>query len=348
MHLGVLTPDVQHRCCYGDEERYMRRLLVTLRRMQDQARLFLFTSEEQHASYEGWMRVAIGKVSGGRGGLAGMLGVGGPLARAARKAGVNALLAPLAAAPVSPPLPTWLYIVDVRPWEPGGDLADDLKQAKRVCAQAHGIIATSEHTRRRCLEVLDVPLDKVVVAPPGVDTVFSEPNSSIVEKPYLMIVGDTCKTHNYPLIFKGLAQIQKETPHNFVVTGTACSAEPPTWGPRGVRIERCPDAQLAGLYQNAAAIVFAALHDGSGQRVLEGLRAGGMLVTPNLGAIPEVAADNTIFYNHESVESFVRSLRRAIQQGPESLDSRRRAAKRVAEYTWEKCAWKALSAFKKR
>ncbi|HNR31830.1 MAG TPA: glycosyltransferase [Candidatus Hydrogenedentes bacterium] len=347
MHLGILTPDTQQRCCFGDEERYMRRLLATLRRMQDQARLFLFTSEEQHGSYEGWMRVAIGKVGGGRGGIAGLLGVGGPLARAAKKAGVNALFAPLAAAPVNPPLPLWLYIVDVRPWEPGGDRADDLKQAKRVCAEARGIVAPSEHTRRRCLELFDVPLDKVVVAPPGVDAVFADPSETIVEKPYLMIVGDTCKTHNYPLVFKGLAQIQKERLHTLVVTGTACNAEPTDWGPRGVRIEKCPDAQLAGLYQNAEAVIFATLHDGSGQRILEALRAGGVAVAPNLDAIPEVAGDYVLFYNHESVESFVRAVRRGLQEGPSNLDQRRRASKRAAEFSWEKCAWKALSAFKR-
>jgi len=40
-------------------------------------------------------------------------------------------------------------------------------------------------------------------------------------------------------------------------------------------------------------------------------------------------------------------VRRGLQEGPSNLDQRRRASKRAAEFSWEKCAWKALSAFKR-
>ena len=347
MHLGILTPDTQQRCCVTEEELYLRRLLGAFRRMQDQARFFLFTSESKQAEYEGWMRAPVDVGPGARSGLAGLIGSGRSLSRAVHKAGVDALLSPLGSAPVSPPVAQWLYILDTRPWEPDGDMAGEIKQAKRVCADARAIIAPSEFTRRRCLQVFDVPLDKVVVAAPGVDPAFARPNESIVERPYIVIVGNTCKTHNYPRVFKAISQIQKETPHTLVIIGQSCQAEPPSWGPRGMRVERCPDAQLAGLYQNAEAVVFATLHDGSGQRVLEVLRAGGVIVAPNIGAIPEVAGDTPIFYNHESVESIVRGIRRAFQEGASTKEARLRASKRASEYTWEKCAWKALSAFKR-
>lgn len=348
MHLGVLTPDTQQRCCTGDEDIYLRRMLSRLRRMQDMAQLFLFTSEEKHAEYDGWLRAPM-PVPGPAAGLTSMLGVGGhrALAKAAQRAGVDALFAPLGSAPAGFPIPVWLYIVDTRPWEPGGDQESQLKQAKRLCIESRAIVSPSEYTRRRCLEVFDVPLDKVVVAPPGVDAVFAEQHGAIVEKPYLVVVGDTCKTHNFPRVFKAIAQIQKETPYTLVMIGNPCTEEPPTWGPRGVRIEKCPDQQLAGLYQNADAVIFAALHDGSGQRVLEVLRAGGMAVAPNLGAIPEIAGDGPVYFNSESIESIARSLRRGIDEGKTNQEQRRRAAKRAAEFTWEKCAWKALSAFKR-
>lgn len=347
MHLGILTPDTQERCCVTEEELYLRRLLGAFRHMQDQARFFLFTSEAKQSEYEGWMRAPVDIGTGTRGGLSGLLGMGRTLSRAVSKAGVDALLCPLGSAPASPPVPQWLYILDTRPWEPGGELAGVIKQVKRICADARAIIAPSEYTRRRCLKVFDVPLDKVVVAQPGVDAVFAKPNECIVERPYIVIVGNTCKTHNYPRVFKALAQIQQETPHTLVIIGQACQAEPPSWGPRGMRVERCPDAQLAGLYQNAEAVVFATLHDGCGQRVLEVLRAGGIIVAPNIGAIPEFAGDTPIFYNFESVESIVRGIRRAFQEGVSTKEARLRASKRAAEFTWEKCAWKALSAFKR-
>jgi len=115
-----------------------------------------------------------------------------------------------------------------------------------------------------------------------------------------------------------------------------------------MRIEHCPAAQLASLYQHCVFFICPTLYTGTGITVLYGMRAGARVLAGRVGAIPEVAGNIPLYFNPESVDSIRRAVRRALDEDPKKREQLSKVAPdRTVECTWERCAWKTLSAFKR-
>jgi len=191
-------------------------------------------------------------------------------------------------------------------------------------------------------------MDKVVVAPPGADAGFETAHASIAQEPYLVTCNDTRHREHLKFLLEAFAKLTEELPHNLVIIGRPDHTEPSDWGPRVLRIHQCPVPQRAGLLQHSDAYVSASLHEGACITILEAMRAGARIIAPRVGGVPEIASTLPIFFNHESVASLMGAVRRALQ---EDKGERARqiafARSRAREYTWERCAWTTLSAFRK-
>lgn len=333
----------------GGAERFLRNVLAKMRAVQPNTRFVIFTDAANHASFEGYDRVCVSDAPrmGLRSDSAALLDA------PARHAAIDLLFSPLTAAPAQSPVPVVAYVLDLRQWE-----ADHIRKqrrgaasqraAKRVCAAAAGLVVPSTYVQMRCLELLDIGLDKIIVAPLGVHDVFATPQPGLVEQPYLLAVGDTHEFKNIARLQEVFVQLRGEAPHTLVVVGRPCEAEPKDWGRGVLRFEQCPLAQLAGLYQRCDVYIQPSLYEGCGVTVLEAMRAGAPVATSRTGGIPEVAGDVPIYFNPNSPASMLDAVRRAINQGPDARRLRVRAGQRAAiEYTWEQCAWKILAAFKR-
>lgn len=338
---GLIPPEHQYR--------YIHRVLSELRTIQADARFVIIADEDSENPFGGWDRVAPG-----RGGGMGLFRSGGdPVGAAAAKAGADVLLSPLHA-PASPSIPQVLYALDLAPWETGIDASatrpePPSRNLRRICAEAQAILVSSEYLRRRCLELLDIPLNKVQVAPAGVDASFEEPNDTFVELPYIVLHMDPLVAPLLPRLREALKQLEDEVPHTVVVFGMGLPEEPEDWGPRVVRIERLPNNQLAGLHQNASAFLYAGLHDGCGLRVLEAMRAGVPVVAAKSGALVDLAKDIPIYFNPANTGSMLQSIRRALALETRERNGRIRLGRsQVSRLDWEQTAWKFLSAFKPR
>ncbi len=333
----------------GGEELYLRRVLAKMRELQPSTRFLLFTDAENHDSFAGWERFCLSEAETrrGRSGRPEQL-----LYEAAVGAGADLVFTHLSGVPEKPPLPVVPYVMDLSPWEQSETsrrrFASKKPRHPKYTNALSVVVAPSRYIRENLLRVLDIPMDKVVVAPLGVDDVFAISQPGVVEEPYILAVGRTRQTKNIPVLMEAFHKLEEEHPHNLVVVGAPGDAEPEDWGPHVLRIDRCPATQLAGLYQHSAVCVCASLYEGSGVTVLEAMRAGTRVTAGRVGGIPEVAGSAPIFCNPESAKSLVGAMRRAVT---ESDDERERQAKLgqqlAAEFTWEQCAWKTLSAFKR-
>lgn len=333
----------------GGEEHYLRNVLVTLKKVQPELGFILFTDAANDESFEGWERVCIG---GGTLGLGRLAGLDAQLERAAVRANVDALFTPLRTALSKTSIPQVLFALGLVDFEqklakPRWRDAIRLKAVRRTCKNAVAVVAPSEFLQRRCLDVLDVPLDRVTVAPLGVAEVFEQPQVCIVQKPYLLAVGNTHHFRNIPRLLAAHEKLHDEIPHTLVVVGQPCEAEPEDWGPHVVRVDRCPTAHLAGLYQQCEMFICPSLYEGSGVAVLEAMRAGAPVGSARVGGIPEVAGDIPVYFNPENVGSMVGTIRRVLEENPKDRERRIRFGRQIAAvYTWENCAWKTLAAFR--
>jgi len=359
MDAGTRTPGIamlvavntllgKNRAETGHEDRYLRRMLEAASKVQADTEFVLLTHEGNHALFAPWERVQVEEGAG----MLRSLRSGSPVERAAKQAKADLLLTPLDAASPNPPMRQVLYALDLAPWESeplhAVRKSGDAKAIKKACAVARAVVAPSEYLRRKCLELFEIPLDRVVVALPGVSPVFQESHETMVDLPYIVVMTDALTGSSMPRVREALDQLAKEYPHTFVIVGRSGEPEPEDWGPRVVRIEQLPDNHLTGLYQHSEVFLYPALHDGSALRILEALTAGVPVVAANSGAAPELAGKHPFYYNPASTATIVQNVRRALDEDKKTQRERIRLGQNAtSKYTWEKCAWRFLTAFKR-
>ncbi|MCX5758250.1 MAG: glycosyltransferase [Candidatus Hydrogenedentes bacterium] len=212
----------------GGAEYYLRNVLAKMRAVQPDTRFVLFTSADNHDSFEGWDRECLGG-----GGL--FTGIEGRVERAAKQRGADVLFAPLESAPTKSSIPVVVFALDLYAWESEADelvrkRAAKIKFAKRVCENAAAIVAPSEFVQRKYLELLGIPLNKVVVAPLGVSEVFAMPQPCFVQQPYLLVVGATRVYRNLKRLREVFDMLKDDFPHGLIVVGQPAEAEPADWG----------------------------------------------------------------------------------------------------------------------
>ncbi|HNZ48523.1 MAG TPA: hypothetical protein PLZ53_05015 [Candidatus Hydrogenedentes bacterium] len=219
---------------------------------------------------------------------------------------------------------------------------------KRACMSAQSILCPSEYVHRSCLSRLEMGLEKAIVAKAGVDKIFSEPSPSLIDPPYGLFI---LNRYTFPALPTFFNAIQKNTslfPQNLVVLGPVHPEEPSNWPLPVVRIENCPDKEVAGLMQNAEMCFYLAHGDGSGIPVLQALSSGALLITTRSGAINEVAGSVPFYCEADNITSLLNILRRAKNEKASDLRKRKQTAQNlIHDCSWERCGTKILSTLKR-
>jgi len=196
---------------YGGAEYYLRNVLAKMRAVQPDTRFVLFTSAGNHDSFDGWDRECLDG-----GGL--FTGIEGRVERAAKQRGADVLFAPARIRASEEqhsgrPFRARFVCVGKRSRRIVRKRAAKIKAVKRVCENAAAIVAPSEFVQRKYLELLGIPLNKVVVAPLGVSEIFAMPQSCFVQKPYLLVVGATRVYRNLKRLREVFDVFKDDFPH---------------------------------------------------------------------------------------------------------------------------------------
>lgn len=335
MLVGVNAVDIRAGWS-GGEERYLRAVLATMRALQPHTSFLIFTGPECHESFEPFDRVLI---ESSRSLLSSATAA---LAQQAKRAAIDLLLTPLHDAPASFPVPAVLLTMGLH----GRPSPRQAKHLQRVIADAAAICAPSEFVRKQVAD-LGMPLDRVAIAPYGLDPAFSEPQARIVEEPYLLVVGDTRPFKNIDRLLHLFRHVESQLPHTFVVVGKPCESEPAEWGGRVVRFDYCPAQYLAALYQHCDAFLHTAHSDGTAVTVIEAMRSGAPVVAWRSGAIHEFAGDIPMYPNADTVSAWTATIRQALDKTEPQREKRLKVGRQLAaEHTWERAAWKILATLK--
>jgi len=208
-------------------------------------------------------------------------------------------------------------------------------------------LTPTEYTRRCCLDVWKIPLNKIAVIPAGAELVLSQPSPSLISPPYLVSIIDDATINHLSETLEVLQYFCKESPHTIVLLGKKHHKEPTHWGENIFRVEECPDRTLAGLFQNATAFIYPAIHDGSALRPIEAMQAGTCVVVPQTPAMEERCGELPFYYHAENPSSLNSVLHRILYLSPKERKERIRLGRlRVVEYTWEQSTWKLITALK--
>jgi len=108
-----------------------------------------------------------------------------------------------------------------------------------------------------------------------------------------------------------------------------------------------PDADLAGLYACATALVFPSLAEGFGLPVLEAMRAGLPVACADRTSLPEIAGGAALLFDPESVDSIAGAIRALLDDPALRARLVGLGRARAAAFSWERTARETLAVYER-
>ncbi|HKS46047.1 MAG TPA: glycosyltransferase family 1 protein [Amycolatopsis sp.] len=224
----------------------------------------------------------------------------------------------------------------------------DLPQlVRRGAARARSVCTPTAAVADAVASRLDVPREKIVVTPLGVDAAWFTgrgPDEGLRERlrlppEYLLFVGASgprkgldwlVKAHGTspdlpPLVFSG--------PGSFVATD------------RARHVGYLSDVDLRQVVAGASALVLPSRDEGFGLPVLEALACDVPVVCTDIPALREISGGYTHLVPYTDVDALADALRAAVSEPrlPETSIARRAHA---GTFTWRRCATATLTAYR--
>ena len=240
----------------------------------------------------------------------------------------------------------------------GGDLGTKMLK-KKALQRADLIISISESTKKDLCELHQIDPQKVVVAYPGVSSVFHKltPRISTVgnddERPYMLYVGNRGWYKNFDLLLDTFIHKKYFCDFDLVLVGgegrlsvpqqqvAANSVGKPTW----LRHEFRSDGGLAQLYSNATVFICTSLYEGFGIPLVEAMACGCPVIAPRTSSVPEVVGDAALLFDPKDPEDLGRQMDRFISDESLRAGLVERGQLQVMRFSWDAMARAVYEAY---
>jgi glycosyltransferase involved in cell wall biosynthesis len=199
--------------------------------------------------------------------------------------------------------------------------------------------------REKLLKQFGLPAGKVTVVPGGVDArVFHPGVQSRLDLPsrYALFVGSLQPRKNLPRLLGAWERMKDTVPDAWLlVAGTGGSAFRPVHLALHERVKflgAVLDAELPGLYAGATVFILPSLDEGFGLTLLEAMACGTIVLASNAGALPEVVADNGLFFDPLDVTEIANNLQRGLQGASLRKSLGEKGILRAQRFSWDTSA----------
>lgn len=247
-----------------------------------------------------------------------------------------------------------------RRWSPLD--AEHSRVFRDLARRASAFTAVSEFTRRDAASRLDIPPERIHVAPNGgqyaTDGRLPPPDSSflerrgLIESRYFLSVGVLGPRKNFGTLLDAFAEVRRREPDAELVLvgreGWLCDdvvARLRRPGTGVMWIPRCTGAELRALYRGARAMALVSWCEGFGLPVLEALQHGCPVCVSTGSALTEVAGDAGLHVPPGDAEAIAEALLRLWRDEALRGDLAGRAAARAKNFDWNRSAEATAAAY---
>ncbi|HEY2410911.1 MAG TPA: glycosyltransferase family 1 protein [Pirellulaceae bacterium] len=231
----------------------------------------------------------------------------------------------------------------------------------RLARAARRIIAVSEFSKQRIVELCRVPAEKVSVIysgvgnqfrPHSVDEIAAVRTKLALPQRYILCVGSLEPRKNLGRLLQAWQRVQPRLAglslvlvgaKSHVFRDAGLSESPP-----GVHLAGYLDDELLpAVYAGAELFVYPSIYEGFGLPVIEAMASGAPVITSNVTALPEVAGDAAAFVDPLHVDSIAAGIETLAQNEQQKSELRQKGIIRAAQFNWENTAretWRVLEA----
>ena len=206
---------------------------------------------------------------------------------------------------------------------------------------AAGVITLSEHSRSRLIEHIGLPSARVHVVNLAGDFTANPEMPENVSRPYLFYPANDWPHKRYNLLLGAFAEIRRSRPDlRLVLTGhhdpenirnhSAAAALPES---TVIDLGRVSDDHVAGLYQQAEAMLFTSQYEGFGMPLLEAMHFRCPVICEAITSIPEVAGDAALYVRGDSPSAWAEAfLDRLPRERAELIE---RGVRQAQKFSWK-------------
>ena len=225
-------------------------------------------------------------------------------------------------------------------------------QARWSAVHAKRIVAVSEHARQSIIATYGIDPERVVVAPPSVDPVFSPARAADaiqvlerlgVNRPFVLALGGARRRGLEVAVGAWRRLPAAAGKPQLVVVG---GEEPPP-DRDIINAGRLGDASWAALLASATVFCYPTRFEGYGMPALEAAASGAPVVCARVGPLPEVLGEAAEWCATPTIDAVASGLERVLLDPARAETLRQAGLARAAQATtWEQCASVVAGAYR--
>ncbi|MFD0764654.1 glycosyltransferase family 4 protein [Mucilaginibacter lutimaris] len=228
-----------------------------------------------------------------------------------------------------------------------------------LCKKAAHIIAISDFTRQRLIELYRVPENKISMIYNGADLplpVLSNFDMQLPFKRYVLSLGSLEPRKNIPLLLNAWNAVLPKLPEDVGLIVVGARGNTKIFKDAGItnipdRVHftgHVTDEYITQLYKNAMFFVYLSAYEGFGLPPLEAMALGTPVLVGNKTAMPEVVGDAGLLVDTNSPAECENALLRLV--GDENLrtDLAAKGTEQCKKFDWNKTSlqtWDVLQRF---